>query len=183
MKLFTSIVALVFLLNIVFTPTVSLAADLNTQEASRGGEIVDVYAVFWPIVPGKTVADPMFWTKQLKETFSGLFTFGLVNKSGNNIEISEKRLVEASSLFDSKDYTNAQKSLVLNKAARDEALRLKKKAAEGGQDVYDLTSRLVKSLENQQKVLMFLSTQVPQDQMGEIDDMVKDLTLQISEAK
>lgn len=165
------------LLLVLFLPYNTFA-----QEASKSAEIVDVYAVFWPIVPGKTVADSMFWAKQLKEGISGFFSFGNINKSKYQIEIAEKRFVEASRLFENKDYSNALKSLDLNKTARDQALKLKKKAQEEKSDVFDLRNKLVKSLENQQKALKFLVTQLPEDQKSKIEEIIKGLTLQISEA-
>jgi hypothetical protein len=181
MKLLTAIIGFIFALSLFFSPTGIHAA--GDPEASGSAQTVDVYSLFWPIVPGKTVADSMFWVKQLKETFSGMFSFGNVNKSKYQIDLSEKRLVEAYKLIQDKDYANAQKSLDLNKAARDEALKLKKKAIEEKADALELTNRLVKSLENQEKALMFLATQLPDDQKAKIQGFLKDLPLQISEAK
>ena len=180
MKLTFAFAAVILTLSILFAPYNILAQE---NEASGSAEVVDIYALFWPVVPGKTVADPFFWAKQLKETFSSIFSFGEINKSRNLIEISEKRFVEGSKLFEAKDFSNAFKSLELNKKARDEAVKLKKQALEKKQDVKELTSRLVDSLEKQQKALMFLETQLPEDQKGKIAKIVQDLTLQISEAK
>ena len=180
MKFLTFFSAILLSLSIFFTP-LSISAAVN--EASKAGETVDVYGLFWPVVPGTTVADSMFWFKQLKEGISGLFTFGNIKKSGHQIEISEKRLIEAYKLFENKDYTNAQKSLDLNKKARDEALKLKKKAVEEKADALELTNKLVKSLQNQEKALAFLMTKVPEDQKAKIEGFLKDLPLQTSEAK
>jgi len=177
-----NIAAIVAILTLsLLSPIQTFAQDSN--ESSKSGEIVDVYAMFWPVVPGKTVADPMFWAKQLKETFGGMFSFGLVSKSNYQIELSEKRLVEANKLLEDKDYANALKSLDLNEAARGKAVEIKKKALEEKADTLELTNRLVKSLQNQEKALKFLVTQVPEDQKGRLDEIIKDLPLQISEAK
>lgn len=180
MKFITLLTVAILTLNIFFSP-VSVSAHEN--EASEAGETVDVYGLFWPVVPGTTVADSMFWFKQIKEGVSGLFTFGNVKKSEYQIEISEKRLVEAYKLFQDKDYPNAQKSLDLNKAARDGALKLKKKAVEEKADALELTNKLVKSLQNQEKALVYLMTQVSEDQKPKIEGFLKDLPLQTSEAK
>lgn len=177
-KLITTI--FLFLITVSF---LFLTNQILAQAAEQKPEVVDVYAVFWPIVPGKTVADPMFWAKQLKESFDGLFKFGEVAKSEYQIELSEKRLVEANKLLEDKDYSNAKNSLDLNKAARKEAVNLKKKAQEKNQDVNELILKLVKSLENQRKVLVYLNTQFPEEKHSEIEEMVKELTLQISEAR
>lgn len=177
-KLITSVLFFLIFLNIFLTPN-----NIFAHEANQTPESVDVYAVFWPVVPGKTVAEPMFWFKQLKERFNGFFKFGNVAQSGYHIELSEKRLVEAAKLLEDEKYSHAKKSLALNKSNRDQALSLKKKAQEEKANVSELTLKLVKSLENQQKALVFLETQFPEDQHEEIEKMVQDLTLQISEAK
>ena len=183
MKLF--IISLL-LISVTFFPSQSYAQSDTQAEAevvTETAEKVDVYALFWPVVPGKTVADSMFWAKQLKENLGGVFSFGDINKSKYQIELSEKRLVEANKLFEDKDYTNAAKSLDLNKANRDEALKLMKKAREEKRKVDELTGRLVTSLENQETVLKYLVTQLPDDQKSKIEEILKDLTLQISEAR
>lgn len=174
-KLITSVLVFIFIINILILPSF-----IHAQETP---EKVDVYALFWPVVPGTTVADGMFWAKQLKEGFSGMFTFGSVNKAGYEIELSEKRLVEANKLVEDKDYSNALKSLKLNKQNREEAVKLQKKAREEKADANELTLKLGKSLEKQQKALAYLATQFPEDQKGEVDEMVLGLVLQISEAK
>lgn len=146
-------------------------------------EAVDVYALFWPITPGQTVADGTFFLKQLKESFSGFFKQGNIAKSLYQLELSEKRLIEANKLLETKDFTNAKKSLELNKSFRNEALRLKKKAIEEKQDVNELTLKLVKSLENQQKAIAYIASLFPEDLHAEIEKTANELTLQISEAK
>lgn len=183
MRILSVLVSLVFLLSLFTFPLTISAQDDAQQPAEETVEEIDVYAVFWPIVPGKTVADSMFWAKQLKENFSGFFSFGAINQSKYQIELSEKRLVEANKLFDDKDYSNAQKSLDLNKNHRDEAIILLKKARDEKRKVDELSGRLVTSLENQEKVLKFLLTKLPGDQKGKINEILGDLTLQISEAR
>lgn len=176
MKLVTAVLVLLFTLNIFFTPSSSFAQDEKV-------EAVDIYAVFWPVVPGTTVADSMFWAKQLKEGFSGFFTFGEINQSKYQIELSEKRLVESAKLVENKDYSNALKSLNLNKSHRSQAVELKRKALEKNEDVSELAVGLVESLQDQQKALGFLASQFPEDQRNDVQTMADELTFQISEAK
>jgi len=170
-----------FLLVIVFLLPLQTFAQEN--QASPSAQTVDVYSLFWPVVPGKTVSDSMFWAKQLKENLGGLFKFGSINQASYKTEIAEKRFVESYKLLEDKDYDNAFKSLELNKAARAEAVKLKKKALEEKQDTLELTKKLVKSLENQQKALIFIQTQLPEDQKSKLEAMINELTLQTSEAK
>lgn len=181
MKILSAFISIIFVLNFLISPFHIFAQE--PQPSSESVEVVDVYALFWPIVPGKTVNDSMFWVKQLKESVSGMFSFGNINKSENQITISEKRLVEANKLFDDKDYPNAVKTLDMNKTSRDSALDFLKKAKDEKRDVGELKSRLVSSLENQQLVFKFLVTKLPEDQKSKIEEIIKDLTLQISEAR
>lgn len=167
----------------VFASTFFFSSEVLGQSPNPQPETIDINAVFWPIVPGKTVADPMFWAKQFKESFDGFFKSGEVNKSKYQIDLSEKRLVEANKLVQDKDYGNALKSLNLNKARRDQAVELKRKAQEKNKDVNELTPKLVKSLENQLKAYSFLQTQFPANLQDQIKPMISDLSLQISEAK
>lgn len=187
MKL-TKLLASLILIFAIFASSLSVYAqgDTGTETSDSGEnsvEKVDVYAVFWPIVPGKTVADSMFWAKQLKENFGGFFSFGDINQSKFQIELSEKRLVEANKLFEDKDYASAEKSLAMNKQNRDKAVALMKKAYEEKRNVDELKSRLVSSLENQQMVIQYLASQVPEDQASELNQIAEELTLQISESR
>lgn len=181
MRILSFFISIIFVINFLAFPLNIFAQD--PESSPETVETVDVYAVFWPIVPGKTVNDSMFWVKQLKESFGGMFSFGNINKSENQITISEKRLVEANKLFEDKDYPNALKTLDMNKANRDSALDFLKKAKDEKRDVDELKSRLVSSLENQQLVLKYLETKVPNDQKSKLAEIIKDLTLQISEAR
>lgn len=174
------ITTLLLIFSLLFLPNPILAQSPSPEPQV---ETVDVYALFWPIVPGKTAADPMFFLKQLKESFDGFFKSGEIAQSEYQMELSQKRLVEANKLVDDKDYGNAKKSLEMNKSNRHKAVELKRKALEKNLEIGELTPKLVESLEKQQKALDFLITQFPADQQAEVTETIGDLTLQISEAK
>lgn len=182
MKLLSGLFAILFAFSLFLFTTSGISAAMPPQP-SASPEKVDVYAVFWPVVPGTTVADSMFWFKQLKEGLGGIFKFSTISKAEYQIGISEKRLVEANKLITNKDYPNALKSINLNSDARQRALELKKKAVEEKANTLELTNKLVKSLENQEKALAYLSTQLPEDQKSKFDLLLKELPLQISAAK
>lgn len=197
MKFFSLIFTLTLLFSFVFSPAVfadhedssdfevhQVAQATETTEAGNTApEKVDVNALFWPIVPGTTVADSMFWAKQLKESLLGMFTFNNVAKAEKQIEVSEKRFVEANKLFEEKDYDNAFKSLDLSSSARKQALELKRKEKEANKDVVELSKNLVASLEKQKKALTFIETQLPEEQKSKASEILKELELQISEAQ
>lgn len=184
MKILTLFVSFLFSLNVLIFPVLTFAQDEMENKPEASTEAIDVYAIFWPIVPGKTVKDSMFWLKQLKESAGGFFSFGDINKSKYEITLAEKRLVEAYKLFtEDKDYGNAQKSLEMNKGNSDRAVAYMKKAQEANRKVGELKARLVSSLENQQIVLQNLTTKLPEDQKEKLNEIIEKLTLQISEAK
>lgn len=153
--------------------------EMNT--ASSGS--VDVASIFWPIVPGTTVADGTFFFKQMKEAFTAMMKFNNIDKAKYYVELSEKRIVEANKLIESKDYANALKSLQMSEDQRKTAIDLKRKAAENKEDVLELVNTMVSSFEKQKQVLQFFSVSMPADQKASVDEDLKNIELQISEAK
>lgn len=178
MKILKLITSLLLSLVLLFSALPTLAQN----EASSSGN-VDVAGLFWPMIPGTTVADGTFWFKQLKEMFQGMMVFGDTSKARYETELSQKRIVEANKLFESKDYKNAIKSLEIADQRRESALKLKKKAFEAKQDVLELTTFMVTSFDKQKQVLGFFSLQAPGDQKNAISEQLKKIELQISEAK
>lgn len=181
MRLRNLIISLAIVLSIILVPSFTSAHE--TGDPNHTHETVDVYGMFWPIVPGTTVADSTFFLKQIRETFSGLFKTSNLAKAEYQTELSEKRFVEAFKLFEAKDYDNAFKSLQMNQENRKVALEAKRKAKEANQDVLGVSTEMVKSLENQQKALVFIQSQVPQNEQTQLQPQIDQLTLQISEAK
>ncbi len=144
---------------------------------------VDVASIFWPIVPGTTVADGTFFLKQIKEAFTGMMKFGNIDKAFYHVELSEKRIVEANKLIENQDYDNALKSLGMSEEQRQTAINLKKKAAEAQEDTLELVNKMVASFEKQKQVLEYFSVAMPADQKAQVDEDIKNIDLQISEAK
>lgn len=181
MKFLRNLFLLLLLFILVIYPQLVVA---DNESSASSEERVDVYAMFWPIVPGKTINDPTFWLKQFKESVGDFFSFGDINKSKYQITISEKRLVEAYKLFTlDKDYLNAEKTLDMNKVNRDKAVALMKKAQEEKRKVGELKTVLVPSLENQQLVLRNLIGQIPEESKAKVSKIIEELTIQISEAR
>ena len=162
-------------------PEASEMTQEGMNETSSGS--VDVASLFWPIVPGTTVADGTFFLKQIKEAFSGMMKFNNIDKAEYNVELSEKRIVEANKLVEEKDFANALKSLEMSAGKREEAIELKRKSLEAGDDVLELVNKMVPSFEKQKQVLTFFSLTMPADQKAIVDEQLKNIDLQISEAK
>lgn len=184
MKILTLFISLLFSINLLIFPVSVFGQDEIKDNPAPSSEKIDVYALFWPIVPGRTNKDSMFWVKQLKESVGDFFSFGDINKSQYQITLSEKRLVESYKLFiEDKDFDNAEKTLDMNKTHRDSAVRYMKKAQEEQRKVGELKARLVTSLENQQLVLNNIIGKIPEDRKNKIETIIEQFTLQISEAK
>lgn len=179
MRITQIVLGLVLVFSLLLSP-ISIFAQ---NDASPSAEKVDVYGLFWPIVPGTTLADSTFFLKQIKESLLGMMKFGNVAQAENKMAISEKRLVEAAKLVEDKDFGNAVKSIELSSQARVKALELKKKAVEEKADTVELVNKLVKSFENQQKALIYLESQMNGDEKAKMDEILKQMPLQISEAK
>lgn len=160
------------------------ASDMTQEEMNNmSSGSVDVASIFWPIVPGTTVADGTFFFKQMKEAFTAMMKFNSIDKARYYVELSEKRIVEANKLIEDKDYSNALKSLKMSEDQRKTAIDLKRKAAENKEDVLELVNAMVSSFEKQKQVLQFFSVSMPADQKGQVDEDIKNIDLQISEAK
>lgn len=158
------------------TTTVSVPTPTPSPSPTPTVAPVDAYTLFWPIAPGKVTGDSLYSLKTFKETVREFFIFGDVKKSEYNITLSEKRIVEADYLFmTKKDYTNAAKTLdeaqKRREKARDIYIKAKAQKATG-----DLQNKLILSLEKQKSLLMYLATQVPEDQKQIIEDNLAKLT-------
>ena len=182
MKLLSGLVSLFLVFSFLLSPVFAQTND-QLPEASEAAGTVDVASLFWPIVPGTTVAEGTFFLKQLKESLQGMFTFGDVNKAKYEVELSKKRIVEANKLVEAQDYGNAVKSLEMSEDKRDAAIDLKRKAAETKEDTLELTNFMVDAFQKEEQVLKYFSVAAPADQKAVIDEQVKNIELQISEAK
>lgn len=129
------------------------------------------YEVFWPISAGKVAGEPLYFLKTLKENLREALIFSTHKKTDYNINLSEKRIVEAEKLLVvKKDYGNAKKTLDAAHSKREQAYNLLKKTEGQGRSVVDLKNRFVSSLENQRALLIYLQTQVPTEVQPTIEE-------------
>lgn len=181
MRLFSKLVVSVLLFTLVLAPAGVFAheADAPHEESTESAqhvEKVNSYELFWPIVAGKAMGEPLYFLKSLKESIREFLIFSAFKKAEYNITLSEKRTVEAEKLLmDKKDYENGKKSLAAAQTRREKALTLLKKAEESGQSVADLKNRFVGSLEKQRALLLYIGTQVPDEQREVIETNVDSL--------
>lgn len=93
-------------------PNLLLAQNKNNKTPMPASEI-DSFELFWPISPGKTVGDPLFFLKTIKENLRGLVIFGMPQKANYAVLLATKRIVEAEKLMLDGKNDFASKSLDL----------------------------------------------------------------------
>lgn len=167
-------ITIFFSLQFIF-PVLSLAQDRTvTSSPSSIGlaseNTMDVYAVFWPLVSGKTMGDSLYSLKIFRETIGGWLRFGDIKKVEYNITLAEKRALESYKLFiDNKDYKNGVKTLEVNQLYLKKTFDLIKKAEKEEKKVDSVKGKFTSSLENQEKLLKLIQSQVPDNQKGQFD--------------
>lgn len=172
-------ISIAFFLLFLF-PALSFAQDRTISGSPSPGLVsdntIDVYAVFWPLVPGKTMGDSLYSLKIFKETIGGWFIFGDIKKAEYNITLSEKRALETYKLFiDNKDYKNASKTLDVNQKYLKKTFDLIKKAEKDQKRVDGLKGKFTTSLENQQKLFKLIQSQGPDDQKSQFDKALENI--------
>jgi len=101
-------VSLVFLTLGFFSKVYAL--DEVLAEKGESSEISS-FELFWPIVAGKTMGDPLYTLKTLKEKVRGLLIFGKPQKANYFVLLATKRVVEAEKLIDNNEKDLALKTL------------------------------------------------------------------------
>lgn len=122
---------------------------------------ISSFELFWPIVAGKTMGDPSYVLKTLKEKIRGLVIFGKTQKADYFILLATKRVVEAEKLANNNEKDLALKTL--NKA--NSLLILADKAIQRtpGDLIYSVTKdEMNKRLDNLEKFIPWLSSQKPE---------------------
>lgn len=78
-----------------FTKTVFAEATpvLTTPESSQSS-----YVLFYPVVAGKTEGETLYFVKLLRDRIAEMLTFGNEKKTGVELRIATKRLLEAEKL-------------------------------------------------------------------------------------
>lgn len=111
----TSAVLIFTVIMLFFSSPVVLAQDLDEEKeatpTSEVNEEVNPYALFWPVVAGKTSDEPLYFLKDFKEKIQGFFLFGEAKKGEYKIVLATKRLLEAKKLMDANKGSHALKTL------------------------------------------------------------------------
>lgn len=103
-----------FIFAIIFVSPALAKVNAVAQSASPSGEI-DVFKLFWPISPGKTLDEPMYFLKDLKEKIRGVLIFSPAAKAEYAVLLATKRVLESEKLVNQGKNDLANKTLDLAK--------------------------------------------------------------------
>jgi|SRR3989344_1625786 len=92
--------------------TLPVQAALAT-EPSPTPQTVNSFEVFWPMVAGKTVTDPLYKLKLFKENVRGALIFGNLQRADYLIFLAVKRSLEIEKLLQESNLPAAQKTVIL----------------------------------------------------------------------
>lgn len=133
---------------------------------------ISTYELFWPLTPGKTVADNFFFLKRWKEDFRGKVLLGSPAKADYQLLLATKRIIEAEKLFDEKNEALGVKSLELANEKIKITLSLLVKSKAGGENTPSVKDNMLNRTHNLNEFLPKLK-----DKFGSEGDKVIDSIL------
>jgi len=153
MKFFKGLVILVLLIGFVFLPTSVFAQEngesmVDSKDFMEGVVEVNSFELFWPIVAGRTMGDPLYFLKNLKEGVRGWFIFGAPQKADYSIFLATKRVVEAEKLINEGEKDLADKTLARVVKQLEKAEQNLGKAFDKGTPFQDEATNIGNSLSN-----------------------------------
>ena len=142
-KIIIGIFSSLLLIGIFSTSAFAVSTPAPTSPPSN----ISSFELFWPIVAGKTMEDPLYFLKTLKEKVRGFLIFGKAQKADHNVFLATKRVVEAEKLISESKRELAVKTLdkavVLLKSAETEV-----SSTSGEVIPSDIKNNINKQLEN-----------------------------------
>lgn len=112
-KVFQILLAILVTTIIFVSPVL---AQTKSQEKASPSASIDVFKLFWPITAGKTLDEPMYFLKDLKEKVRGALIFSPAAKAEYGVLLATKRVLEAEKLVNQGKNDLANKTLDLAKA-------------------------------------------------------------------
>lgn len=171
------VVGLLLITSLIFATQV-FAQDL--KDATVSSETVNSYEVFWPLSAGMVLGEPLYFLKNFKESFRGIFIFAQNKKIEYELMLSEKRVLEAEKLYLIKnDFENGRKTLDLAQKLREDALNKFKQFQQSGKSLGTLPELMAKSFDKQMKLLKFLASKVSDSAKSEIENNISKLNTTI----
>lgn len=164
----------VFLSAVLFYPVGVFAQE----PASEGLEATDSYELFWPIVAGKTLGDPLYFVKTLKENIRGILILGKAQKTEYSLFLTTKRVVEAEKLMLQGSEDLASKTLDKAILQVDHA---RKYSAEAGGTISLKSDEINNQLDNLERFLPLLASNYSpsSDKINSLLEQIEDLNRKI----
>lgn len=88
--------------------------EATGSSGSSPSTSINAFELFWPVTAGKTIDDPTYFLKSLKENLRGVIIFGNTQKADYDALLATKRLLEAEVLMNAQKYELADKTLVMS---------------------------------------------------------------------
>lgn len=134
-----------------------------TKNVYGQGTEVNSFELFWPIAAGKTVEDPIFFLKNLKEKVRGFLVFSPVKKANYAVFIGTKRVLEAEKLINEGKKDSAEKTFKLASSQFDKAQKNIDATLAVGGSFGEARSEMTKRLNNLETLLKWL---IEKDTLG-----------------
>jgi len=96
---------------VVFPVNILALEDKEVDKKQNLTQELNSFELFWPISAGKTVDDPIYWIKNLKEKIRGFLIFGDREKADYYTLLTVKRIVEAEKLIKENKVSMVNKTL------------------------------------------------------------------------
>lgn len=116
------------------------------QEASSSSQTS--FELFWPLSAGRTVDDPLYPLKILKESIRGFFIFGNVPKTEYSLTLGTKRMLEVEQLIKNHKNDAASKTLQAASSQFDGALKSEQAAIQSQEQFGDSKKTISDRLTN-----------------------------------
>lgn len=169
-----SVGVLLFLSLPLFAPQVALAKRpmvTPAPELSPTPISIDSYAAFWPLVAGKTIDDPLYFLKDLKQKIRGWVIFGNAQRANYYVFLGTKRVLEAEKLLRENKDDLADKTLKLGLMQFSGAVEKLEEAKTRGDRIENVVSEMGPRATN---VVVFVDY-LAQNQEGEVKSSLKEV--------
>lgn len=130
----------------------------------RAATEVNSFELFWPLVAGKTITDPLYKLKLFKENLRGALIFGSLQKTDYLIFLAVKRSLELEKLLQENNLPAAQKTAnVVQQYLTKAGASNDRYKSTGGTDTAGLGPQVVGRLDNMIKLFNWLASKNDQN--------------------
>jgi len=177
------ILHLVLAVLVVFLVWVSpvLAKTIDQGSYATSSASLSAFELFWPISPGKTLDESMYFLKDLKEKIRGALIFGTPQKAEYAVLLATKRVLEAEKLIERGKNDLANQTLDLAQAQFEMAKKNLEIAKNKKEPLKESGGVIYTRLQNLEKYLTYLMTKQEsnKDKLQAVLTQVQDLLAKV----